>query len=169
MSLLKVGAVAVVALVVQLTVFVDVRILGVAPELPALLAVLAGFLAGAARGPRVAFGIGLLWDLYLPTPLGLCAFTFAVVAHVVASLEEGLFHDSRVQLLSLAGLGTAGAILGYALLGEVVGQRGLVDLHLLKVAAVAGMVNALLAPLVAPVMRWAVRPDLSLRPAATTR
>ncbi|NIR35380.1 MAG: hypothetical protein GWN79_03465, partial [Actinobacteria bacterium] len=80
MSLLKLGVVAIVVLVVQLTVFVDVRLFGVAPELIALLAVLAGFLAGPERGPRVAFGLGLLWDIYLATPLGLTAFTLAVVA-----------------------------------------------------------------------------------------
>ena len=169
MTILKVGVVLFVSIVVQLTVFVDVRIFGVAPELPALLAVLSGFLAGPDRGPLVAFAMGLLWDLYLPTPLGLAAFTFAVVAFVVAGLEEGLFHDSRVQLIALAGFGTAGAVLGYALLGEVVGQRGLVDLHLLRVAGIAGLVNALLAPLVTPVMRWALRPDLSLRASAPTR
>ncbi|NIR35381.1 MAG: hypothetical protein GWN79_03470, partial [Actinobacteria bacterium] len=56
-----------------------------------------------------------------------------------------------------------------ALLGEVVGQRGLVDVHMLKVAALAGVVNALLAPLVAPIMAWALRPELSLRPSAATR
>ena len=169
MSLLKVGVVAIVVLVVQLTVFVDVHLFGVAPELMALLAVLAGFLAGPERGPRVAFGLGLLWDIYLSTPLGLAAFTFAVVAYTVGSLEEGLFHDSRVQLVSLAGLGTAGAVIGYALLGEVVGQRGLVDVHMLKVAGVAGVFNALLAPLAAPIMAWALRPELSLRPTAATR
>ena len=73
MTILKVGAVLLASIVVQLTVFVDVRVADVAPELLALVAVLAGFLAGPERGATIAFGAGLLWDIWLPTPLGLAA------------------------------------------------------------------------------------------------
>lgn len=169
MSPLKVGVVAVVTVVIQLTVFVDVRVAGVAPELLVLLAVLAGFLGGPDRGPTVAFAIGALWDIYLPTPLGLSAIVFALVAFAVGSVEAGLFHDSRVQVWVLAGGGTMAAVIGYALLGEVVGQRGLIDLAMLKVAVLAGIMNALLAPLVVPVMRWALRRELRFRSAAPAR
>ena len=166
MSPLKVGVVAVVTLVIQLTVFVDVRLAGVAPELLALLALLAGFLAGPERGPTVAFCIGALWDIYLPTPLGLSAIVFAVVAYAVGSVEATLFHDSRTQLVAMAGIGTAAAVIGYALLGEVVGQRGLIDLEMLRVAALAALMNALLAPLAVPVMRWALRREFRRDPRA---
>ncbi len=169
MSTLKVGVVIAITIVIQLTLFVDVRVVGVAPELLALLAVLAGFLAGPDRGPLVAFAAGAMWDVYLPTPLGLSAITFAIVAFVIGSLEGGLFHDSRVPLVVLAGLGTSSAVIGYALLGEVVGQRGLVDVHMLKVALVAGVLNAALAPVVTPGVRWALRPELPFRSPAATR
>ena len=39
----------------------------------------------------------------------------------------------------------------------------------LVTAGVAGVFNALLAPLAAPIMAWALRPELSLRPTAATR
>ena len=45
MSALKIGVVFFLAILAQLSVFVDVRVAGVAPELLALVAVLAGFLA----------------------------------------------------------------------------------------------------------------------------
>jgi rod shape-determining protein MreD len=169
MTPLKIGVVAVLTVVVQLTVFVDVRVAGVAPELVALLAVLAGFLAGPERGSTAAFVMGLLWDVYLPTPLGLSAIVFAMVAFAVGSVGAGLFHDSRSQLAAVAGMGTFGAVLGYALLGEVVGQRGLVDIEMLRVALISGVINALLAPLVFPIMRWAMRPEAGIGSAAATR
>ena len=50
----RLGIVFVVALVIQLTVFVDVRIFGVAPELLALVAVVAAFFVGPERGPVIA-------------------------------------------------------------------------------------------------------------------
>jgi rod shape-determining protein MreD len=115
MTGLRVAAVCVVAIVLQLTVFVDVRISDVAPELLALVAVLAGLFAGPDRGPTVGFAAGLLWDIYLPTPLGVGAIVFAMAAYVVAVL-------------------------------------------------VAGFMNAVLAPLAAPLVRWAVGAAHSTRP-----
>ncbi len=153
---IKVAAVYLIAIIVQLTVFIDVRVAGVAPELLALVAVIAGFFAGPERGPLIAFIAGLIWDVYLPTPLGVAAVTFALVAFAVASLEEGLFHDSRFQLVAVVGLASASTVIAYALIGELVGQRGLVDVEMLRVSLLVGLVNAALTPVVAPMMRWAL-------------
>lgn len=150
--------VALAALLLQLTVFVDVRIGGVAPELMVLVAVLAGISAGSARGSVIAFFVGLAWDLYLATPLGLSAVSFALAAYAVGGFERALFSDSRVQIAVLAGLATAGAVTVYALIGELVGQQGLVDDDLVTVVVVASILNTVLAPGVAPLVRWAARP-----------
>lgn len=156
MSVFKIGLVLLIALVIQLTVFVDVRVAGVAPELLALVAVLAGFFAGPVRGATVAFCAGLLWDVWLPTPLGLAAICFATVAFVVGSVEAGLFHDSRLQVATVAFAGTAAAIVGYALAAELVGERGMVDVELLRIATIAAVLNALIAPVLRRPMRWAL-------------
>ncbi|MEQ8842493.1 MAG: rod shape-determining protein MreD [Acidimicrobiales bacterium] len=169
MTFAKVGVVLVISIVLQISLFVDVRVAGVAPELLALVAVLAGFLAGPERGATVAFCAGLVWDVWLPTPLGLAAISFAIVAFAMGSIEAGLFHDSRLQVAGLAFLGTFAAVLSYALLGEVVGQRGLVDLELLRVASIAGLLNALIAPIMARPMRWALRTRTTFGAAAPTR
>ena len=158
MSWLKITAMVLAALLLQLTVFVDVRIAGVAPELMVLVAVLAGISAGAARGSVIAFFVGLAWDLYLATPLGLSAVSFALAAYAVGGFEKTLFSDSRIQVAALTGLATAGAVAAYAVLGELVGQRDLIDDDLVPVVAIASAVNAVLAPGVAPLMRWAVAP-----------
>ena len=155
MTWLRLGAVCLLALLVQLTVFVDVRIAGVAPELLALVAVIAGFFVGPERGPVIAFAAGLLWDIYLPTPLGVSAITFAVVAFAVGSLNEGLFHDTRSQLVLVAGVASASTVIGYALLGSILGESGLVGGDLMIVAFLVGVINAVLAPIMAPLMAWA--------------
>ena len=77
---LRLGALLLVVLMIQLTVFVDVRFLGVAPELLALVAIIGAFYVGPERGPVLAFGAGVVWDVYLPTPLGITAITLAVAA-----------------------------------------------------------------------------------------
>ncbi len=157
MIVLRMAVVILPAVVLQITLFADVRVAGVAPELPLLIAVLAGVVAGSSRGPMVAFVAGLCWDLYLSTPLGLSAISFAVAAYAVGSIEEGLFVDSRIQTVVLVSAGTALALLTYALLGSVVGRQGLLGSDLVKVAAIAAVVNALLSLPTAPMMRWAAR------------
>ena len=153
---LRVIVVYMAALLLQLTIFVEVRIVGVAPELPALVAVLAGLLAGAQGGSLIAFGAGLMWDIYLPTPLGLAAITFALVAFGLGSVTADLFHDTRIQTGLLAFVGTATSVAAYAVLGEVVGQSGLVDDDLLRIVLVSSALNAVLSLALAPAMRWAV-------------
>lgn len=143
-------------LLLQLTLFSDVRIAGVAPELPALVAVMSGLLAGVERGSVVAFAIGLMWDLYLPTPLGLAAVSFALVAHALGAITEDLFHDTRTQMVALVFVGSAAAVTAHALLGEVLGQQGLLSESLPRIVLVSSALNALLSLLIAPVMRWAL-------------
>jgi len=159
----RLGIVFVVALVIQLTVFVDVRIFGVAPELLALVAVVAAFFVGPERGPVIAFVAGLLWDVYLPTPLGVSAVIFAVVAYVVATLNEGLFHDTRGQLVGVVAVGSAASVIGYALLGAIVGEGGLISADLIVIALVVGASNAVLAPIAAPIMAWALAAEVDRR------
>ncbi|HBH76043.1 MAG TPA: rod shape-determining protein MreD [Acidimicrobiaceae bacterium] len=159
----RLGIVFVVALVIQLTVFVDVRIFDVAPELLALVAVVAAFFVGPERGPVIAFVAGLLWDVYLPTPLGVSAVVFAVVAYVVATLNEGLFHDTRTQLVGVVAVGSAASVIGYALLGAIVGEGGLISADLIVIALVVGASNAVLAPIAAPIMAWALAAEVDRR------
>ena len=152
----RLGLVMLAALLVQLTVFVDVRFFGVAPELLSLVAVVGAFLIGSERGPVLAFIAGLIWDVYLPTPLGVTAITLALVAYAVATLNEGLFQDSRSQLTMVVFLASGGAVLGYALLGGIMGSPELLRVDMFRIAVIVGVVNAVLTPLAAPVMAWAL-------------
>ena len=153
---LRLAVVLGAALLLQLTVFVEVRVAGVAPELPALVAVLAGLLAGARRGSVIAFWAGLMWDVYLSTPLGLAAAAFAIVAYALGSVTEDLFHDTRIQTVALVLAGTAASVTVYAVLGEVVGQGGLVGDSLVRIVLISSALNALLSLAAAPAMRWAL-------------
>ncbi len=156
MTGVKMALVCLGALVLQLTVFVDVRFGSAAPELLALVAILAARVVGPDRGAVMAFLAGLLWDVYLPTPLGLAAVSFALCAYAIGSMESGMFHDTRFQAVLLAGVGTAAMVCIYALLGAVVGQDNLLTDDLIGIALRAAAANSGLAVLVDPIVRWAV-------------
>ena len=153
---LRLPLVLLVVLLLQLTVFSEVRVAGVAPELPALVAILAARYAGAQRGSLIGFVAGLLWDVYLSTPLGLAAAAFSLSAHVLGTLSAELSRDSRIQTVGLSFVGTAAAVTAYAVFGELVGQDGLVDADLWRIVLIASGFNAVLSLALAPVMRWAL-------------
>lgn len=158
---LRVAILCVLALTLQLTVFSKVRVAGVAPELLALVAAMSGLTVGSRHGSLIAFFAGLLWDVYLATPLGLSAASFALVAHAVGSVEEGLFASTRLQAAVLVMTATAAALTLYALSGELVGQDGLLGSGLAQTILLASAWNALLSTPAAPLVRWA----LTSRPA----
>ena len=160
---LRLGALLLVVLMIQVTVFVDVRFLGVAPELLSLVAIIGAFYVGPERGPVLAFGAGVVWDVYLPTPLGVTAITLAIAAYLVATLNEGLFHDTRSQLMLMVGLSSAGVVIGYALLGGIMGTPGLLQVEMFRIALLVCLVNASLTPLAAPAMVWALGGEDAVR------
>ena len=155
---LQTGALCLMALTLQLTVFTQVRIAGVVPELLVLSAAIAGLTMGSGRGSLVAFSLGLLWDAYLSTPLGLSAVPFALAAYIVGSVEEGLFSNTRTQTVILVTAATAFSITLYALLGELVGQDGLMNRELPKIVMISSAANAALAVPAVHFVRLAARP-----------
>lgn len=159
----RLGLVMLAALLVQLTVFVDVRFFEVAPELLSLVAVIGAFLIGSERGPVLAFIAGLIWDVYLPTPLGVMAITLAIVAYAVATLNEGLFQDSPSQLMMVVFLASGGVVLGYALLGGIMGSPELLRIDMFRIALIVGIANAVVTPLAVPVMTWALGGEGAVR------
>jgi len=153
---LRMAVVFLAALILQVTLFIDVRVAGVAPELMALIAAAAAITAGPQRGSVTAFIAGLLWDVFLPTPLGLSAVSFALVAYAVGLVTAGLLKGARSQAALLVAGATAASLVLYALLGELVGQSGLLEPGLARVAVMAALLNGMLSYAAVPLVRWAL-------------
>ena len=54
-------------------------------------------------------------------------------------------------------------LIGYALLGAIVGEGGLISADLIVIALVVGASNAVLAPIAAPIMAWALAAEVDRR------
>src|SRR2546428_7040889 len=152
----KVPLVMLLFLVVHTSVLDRVHIAGVQPDVMLLLAVAGGIVGGPKLGALLGFGSGLILDLFLQTPLGLSALVFCLVGYGVGNVQAGVLRASWwIPVVTTVAACVAGE-LAYALVATVVGQPHLVDLHLLKVAAVVGGTNGVLAPIALRLVGWSV-------------
>lgn len=145
----------VASLLLQTTLLAQVRIFGVMPDLMLLVAVAGGITAGATRGAALGFASGMLIDLFLPTPLGLSALVFTLVGYGVGVANAGVLRSAwYIPMLTAGGASVAGVTL-YALIGSVLGER-MIDGHLITIALVVGLSNAVLAPVAVKFVDWSL-------------
>lgn len=153
---LRLPLVVLVALVLHLSLFVTTRLGDAHPRVLLLMAVAGGFLTGSERGAVLGFALGLVADLFVQTPFGLSALTYAIVGFAVGALQSGIVR-SAWWILPVTALGASFAgVVGYALLGALIGQPYAMSVHLLAVAGGVGAMNAVLAAPVARAMAWAL-------------
>ena len=156
MSRLRLPLVLVMALVVHQSLFADVRLADVRPEIMLLVAVTAGIVGGPERGAVIGFVCGLLTDLFVQTPLGLSALTFSLVAFAVGTVQSSVIRSAWWIPPVTAFLASAAGILLYALMGAIIGRSQFLRPQTLVVAAVIGAVNAVLAPMAVRALGWAM-------------
>jgi len=78
-------AVILTALVLQSTVFHEITLMGVSPDLIYLLTVLVALLEGPASGAVIGFVGGMGEDFLLNAPKGITALTLTLVGYVVGN------------------------------------------------------------------------------------
>lgn len=124
----RLAAVAVLALVVQVAILDQIVLHGAHPDVFVLLAAAAGAVAGSQRGAMIGFVIGLVADAVLPSPYGLSALTFVLVAFA-AGLVRNLPGDRDTRGLQVATCvaGGAGGTVCFEALGDLLGQPGMLD------------------------------------------
>jgi len=154
----KVPFVLLIVLLVHTCVLAGIHVHRVRPDAMLLVAVLAGLVAGPEKGAVTGFVAGLLADLTLPTPFGLSALVLSLVGFGVGMLQTGILRTSWwiPPLTALAA--SAIGVVGFALLGALVGQTQFLRPGLSHLATIAGIVaamNAFLAVPATPVVRWA--------------
>lgn len=144
----RLALLVVVIVVTQVSVFPHIRLAGVVPDLGLLVALAVGYHEGPEAGAVVGFAAGFGFDLFLTTPLGLDALTYAIVGYGIGVFESGLFR-SPVWLPSF--LGAAGGLVGGLLfigIGVLVGVDAVKGTHAVVVISYAALYDAILAPFV---------------------
>jgi rod shape-determining protein MreD len=144
----RLGALIFAILIMQVAVLPHVRLFGVVPDLGLLVALAVGYHEGPEAGAVVGFVSGFAFDLFLETPLGLDALTYALVGYSIGVLESGLFRSPR-WLPSF--LGVVGGLVGGLLfigIGVLVGLDAVKGTQGIITISYAALYDALLAPFV---------------------
>lgn len=147
-----------VALLLQTTIVLDLRVAGAAPDIMLLLPIAAGIVAGPVEGAVVGFVAGLAADLLVPTPFGLSALVGTLVGFCVGAATGSFARDYWWFSSAVALAASAGGVMLYAVLGAVLGQEQFLHVGLGAVVAVVALANAVLAAPAVRLERWALAP-----------
>ena len=162
----RVPPLLVLALVLHTAVFPQLRLWDVAADVLLLCAIAGGMASGPDRGAVIGFTAGIVADCFLRTPFGLAALTYLLVGWAVGSFQTTILHARWWIPVSTGFVASVAGVLGFAVLGAVVGQSQLISGRLLTIALVVAALNAVLCPLAVRAFRWAYsaapRPGLVL-------
>lgn len=146
-------AVVLTALVLQTTVFAQIKLGGAKPELVYLVTVTLAFLEGPASGAVAGFAGGMAQDFLLNLPKGITALTLTLVGYAVGTVRQYVVTPSPLLPVFVVAGATIGGILFYGLVAFLLGQLTVGASYLVRVALLSGLYNALVTPLVFPVVR----------------
>ena len=152
-KLFRAALVLLAALVLQVTMLSDLRVLGALGDLMLALTVAAGLTGGADRGVTWGFATGVLYDLMLDTPFGLSALTYALVGYAVGVAGSALMRTSGWWPVGVAAVAGVVQATLYTALANLMGDAFPFG-HLPAIALVMAAWCALLVLPLIRVMWW---------------
>ena len=158
MSRARLSFVLFLALTLHLSLFASIHIGDAHPQVMLLVAIAGGLLMGSERGALLGFVAGLLADLFVQTPLGLSALSYALVAFTVGAVQSAVIRSTWWIGPVTALVASFAGVLLYGVLGSLIGQTHFVSPRLLIVAGWVAAMNSLLAVPVTRAVGWATSP-----------
>jgi cell shape-determining protein MreD len=152
---LRVAALALVVVFLQIGIVSEVPVFGVVVDLSPLAVAFVGLLCGSLTGACVGFGVGLMVDLMLAQTLGLTSLIFTLIGYGTGRLRE--LRDPQGGLVPrLVGSAAAAAsLVGYSLVEFMLGVTAPVSFELLRQIVLGIVVDTIVAlPVWALVRRW---------------
>ena len=155
LRVVKSGVVLITLLILQLELFASIRFFGVMPEIMLGAAVVSGWHGGPTDGTLLGFSSGFLVDLYLASPMGLSALSYALIGYLVGIISELIAED--VERIVRTVISLVGIILGlvtFVLFGELIAEPNLYNKNFGKILVVGGLYTGLFIPVLHFLLEW---------------
>jgi rod shape-determining protein MreD len=146
-------AVIVTAILLQSTVFSQLRLLGVRPELLYLVTIVIALQEGPNEGALVGFTCGLAQDMLLDQPMGITALTLTLLGYAVGMARQYIVSPSPLVPTIVVAIATALGVGFYEIVTFLLGQFEAGFTYAVKVALLTALYNAVLTPILAPLLR----------------
>lgn len=154
------AAIVFVSVLLQLSFFSQVPLLGSVANVVPVVVVSLGLLAGAVPGVVAGFLAGLLLDAALGSTLGVASLALMAAGYLAGRWREGYDIVSSLVPPLITGALTGVAAAAYAGLQLLLGVEAPVSLLILREIIVQALLGMLLAIPIFPLVRWALRPGL---------
>jgi rod shape-determining protein MreD len=145
-------AVVLTALVLQSTLFSQITLAGVKPELVYLVTIVLALLEGPSAGAVAGFAGGMAQDFLLNQPKGITALTLTLVGYAVGMIRQYVVTPSPLLPVVVVAGATMVGVLFYGVVAFLLG----VDVgggYLARAALLSGLYDAVLTPIFYPVIR----------------
>lgn len=146
-------AVVLTSLVLQSTVFAQVKLADAKPDLVYLVTVVLAFLEGPSAGAVAGFFGGMAEDFLLNQPKGITALTLTLVGYTVGALRQYVVTPSPLLPVLVVWAATTAAVLFNQFVTFLLGQLTVGVDYVIKVALLQGVYNAVLTPFLFPLIR----------------
>src|SRR4029078_691346 len=143
----------VTAVLLQSTVFSQLQLLGVRPELLYLVTILIALNEGPSEGAIVGFTCGLAQDMFLDHPMGIPALTLTLLGYAVGMARQYIVSPSPLVPTVVVAIGTAVGMAFYEVVAFLLGQFEATLTYATRVALLAALYNAVLTPILYPLLR----------------
>ncbi len=151
--IVSIAGVIITALLLQSTVFAQIKLLGVKPELLYLVTIVVAILEGPQEGAIVGFAGGMAQDFLLNSPKGITALTLTLLGYTMGLARQYIVSPSPLLPTMLVGAGTAVGTAFYQVMAVLLGQYEEPLGYAIKVSLLTGLYGAILTPILYPLLR----------------
>jgi rod shape-determining protein MreD len=145
--------VVVTAILLQSTVFAQIKLLGTKPELLYMVTVLVAIIEGPREGTFFGFLAGMAEDFFLDQPKGVTALTLTLLGYTVGLARQYIVSPSPILPVMLVAVGTFCAVCFYQVVRFLLGGLELEAVGFFRVSLLVAAYDGLLTPLVYPALR----------------
>jgi rod shape-determining protein MreD len=157
---IRIALLILLGVVVQLSFFSEITLLGSTPDVLWVLAVALGLLGGGVVGAVCGFALGLLTDSLLLQTLGVTSIVLLSVGYLAGRWRESFDITSAFVPPLLTGALTLFGATIFTAIQLMLGVEAPVSLLIVREIVVKGLLAALLAIPIYPFVRLVLRPAL---------